>query len=400
MTIHKEYRYDVSIELMYKNELIKIQSMNIKSLSITYNYEKYNMPILLIHLQVDMKIKNAIIDNFITKTNDFVNLSIDKYIHNDKEVDLNYNNSIKSKSNFLFKRFNYILESSANFINKEIDYQESEDHDKVEDIAIGLIDFELFKKNKLKINTVIRDSSLKSLLLYYLSRYKKILIEPFNDFKIDQFLIPPIESVTELLKYISNYYCIYTTGYILFHDFDKSYLISKSGKLTKCKGDTINTFNIEFNNNDQAIYKSSSGMYYKDDIGILTCANKSDLSIFEKSQSKELGKIGVIGSNGKYKESNIYENDNINVYKINTPNIDIVDTYKYNIILNNKIVEVSKSGLDTKEFTINKEYNIINNDTNETMRGLLVEKNDIFLNIKEEFVLTTTMRFKIIPESI
>lgn len=398
MIVHKEYRYDITVELMYKNKLIKLRPMYIKSLYITYNYEKYNMPIPMLHLQTDMKIKNSIVNNFITKTNDFVNLSIEKYIYDEKEEDLNYSSPMKTKSRVLFKRFNYILESSENSVNKQLEYDESQDKDDVEDITIGLIDFDLFKKNKIKINTVVRNSSLKSLLLYYLSKYK-ILIEPFNDFEIDQFIIPPMESITELIQYIFNYYCIYNTGYTLFHDFEKSYFISKSGNLIKCKGDNITTFNLEYNNNEQAIYKKTSGMYYKDNnIGVLIFANKNDLSINEISNEKDLGKIGVIGSNGKYKEVEIYENDSIKIYKINTPNVDIVDIYKYNILLNNKIIEVSKSGLDTGEFTINKEYNIINNDTNEVLRGLLVEKVDMFLHVKEDFVLNTTMRFKIIPE--
>ena len=400
MLVHKEYRYEIKVQFEHKDGLYEVLPFNIKSLHVRYNYEKYNMPILIIRLHLDTKLKNSIINNFKDNNKDFVNLFIYKYIYNSKEEDLN-NNVIKNKLPVLIKRFNYVIEGKYNQYNKDNESPESQDSEDVDDITIGLIDLETFNKNKVKINSVIRNSTLKSLLCFYLSRYN-ILIEPFVDKKFDQFIISPLESITELLEYIFNYHCFYKTGYILFHDFDKSYLISKSGNLIKEKGKKHNIINIEINNYKNRVNEVNNGAYYKDDKSIMiSVSNNDDITIYNHSKDKSLRNIGLIASDGQYKEVEIYKNaktKNTQIFKINTPNIDMIDVYKYEFILGSKIIQVSKSGIDSSEFTINKEYNIINNETNEIIRCLLVEKLDIYLRVKEEFILNTTFKFKVIPE--
>lgn len=395
--VHKEYRYNIQVQLMYKNELIDLEIFNIRSLSIKYNYTKYNNPLVILNLKVDRKIKNAIISNLYTKDKNFINLMVDKFLYDSSNKDEN-NNKIVLKERCIFKRFDYIIEHSDTVFNKEVESEDSQDYKKLESIIIGLYDKSLVDKNKIDINTVVKNSNLSSLLLYILNKFNPILIEPFVDKPINQLIIPPHDSIKKLILYISKYYNIYDdSNYILFHDFDKSYFISKRGNIIKARNDKYLTFNIEMNDENYHFIETNGAYYNDNNVVSLVSSNTNDIKVYETKSDNIAGKLGIVSSTGKYKEVEIFkDNNNINTFKINTPNVDIADVYKNEILLSIKLIELIKSGLDTFIYTINKEYNIINNETKETLKCLLVEKNDVFLFNKNDFILNTTLKFRVV----
>ena len=98
---------------------------------------------------------------------------------------------------------------------------------------IGLMSLKCINDNKVLINDIVKDSNPLSVVYKY-TKHMKMCIEPFdNNDIIDQFIIPPITTITAFLRYLNNYYCFYKTGYRFFRDFSVTYLLSTRGNPVK-----------------------------------------------------------------------------------------------------------------------------------------------------------------------
>lgn len=394
--IHKEYRYTVEVEFENNGEVISLYDHNIKYLEISCNYESYNNPIIFLYLKLDRKLKNAIINNSKYENKNYINLSILRYPYDSKQKENNNVNILKET--IIHKRFQYVLDSRETVFNEKETKSDSQDYQKLDSLMIGLYDQKILDLFKMNTNTVVRNSNLSSLIFHLLSGFKNLLIEPIKEYHIDQLIIPPRDSLKNILKFISLYYNIYDTSYILFADIDKTYFISKNGKNIKAKGDKYHKINIEMNNADEGAFVLTNGAYYDDDTKVINivCANKRDIEISDTKFNGLVGTYIITDPNGNRKEIKISEDKNVNVINIPTNNIDIANIIKNEISLNFKKVSLSKCGLDTTIYTPNKEYYIINNDTNETLKCILVEKNDKYIYEEKDFILNTKLVFKVI----
>ena len=76
--------------------------------------------------------------------------------------------------------------------------------------------------------------------MYYITSHLPIVIEPpKNNVSLTNKILPPLDSVAKMLKYLNSISVFYPTAYRFFIDFDRSYLLSSSGRALKAAGDNI-----------------------------------------------------------------------------------------------------------------------------------------------------------------
>ena len=240
--------YKYSIEMSYleveTSKLTQIGVEHIKTLAIDYDFDNKNMPILMATLALD---KNFV-DNMIKNANkNLINMTIYKVAVSESDE------SNRMSSIYFRDQFNYFLKGDINY-NKDIDYIGEDglpDYDKKDDfihIRIGLVSKWCVDCNKVAFNDVIRDSNMFNLAKLVLNPMKdrQYIIEPFTYNKpLDQFIVPPKETVSKTLKFLNNMSVFYDTKYRYFLDFDGVYLISSSGNAVSKPGEKYSSVIFE-----------------------------------------------------------------------------------------------------------------------------------------------------------
>ena len=390
--MYNQYRY--KIELRYpmtdKGEII-IDSTNIHSVGISYDYDNRNMPILLMKVAIDKNVIDDMIKNNKTK---YMRLIISKYISNSKSLIL---------ENYVNDQFVYFLDNNDLNSQKDLDYsvktKDSEDIYKI--ITIGLIKQELINNNKKIINGIFNGQNLMNIMMSYMT-HMKILVEPMKDNNsLGNVIIPTVDTVTKFVKYMDDTYNMYDTPYRLFYDYDKTYLLSHSGNVVPSIEEKYSTIIINVNNEldenskVQGVYIDASNRSYRIDVAA------GDINLFEDTASiKSFNNIIGIDSSGNTKQVFLDlegANNKISktkIQKIN--NLERLDNMKAKIETNSIAVNVVKTDIDTSIFTINKEYYIRNYNKLEGKNGkfILASKREVYSRDKDDFAITVILVFK------
>lgn len=387
-----QYRYDIKFQYEYDKTIVSIDSTQIHSVIIDYDYDNRNMPIMFLKASIDKNVLDDMIKNSTIKT---MTCIISKFIYNDP---------VKIKQNYIRDRFVYFLPKDMN-IDKDLDYNEytKDSRDLYRSVTIGLMKMDNINNNKRLINDVFINTTLMNMILKYTS-HMKLLIEPFqNNTPIDSFIVPPLSSITEYIKYLDDYFTLYPSGYRLFYDYDKTYLISASGKLLESI--TSDSYSVIINvNNTTKIESKVQGMEIdKKQKTYFVDVDSKDINVFQdEATDKTYNTILGIGSDGKYNKVKLTtENIDLSIEKtrierIPNNNLKIIDNLKRQIEDKSICVNIVKTELDSSIFTINREYIIRNFDVlgRNTGKFLLSRKREIYTLDNDNFILSSILTFK------
>lgn len=241
------------------------------------------------------------------------------------------------------------------------------------------------------------------MMLKYLSHIK-LLMEPFSNNKtIDNFIVPPITSVTNLVKYFDDYFGLYTTPYRLFYDYDKTYLISSSGNAVPEYGDESYSIIINVNKTTTLESKLQGIMTDRKQKAYFIDIDSKDINMYQdEATDKSFNTIITVDANGNYKKVKL-ETENIDTSKektvierVHNDNIEIANKMKRIIEDKSIYVNVVKTEIDTSRITINKEYIIRNFDKLGYRNGkfLLSRKREIYTLDNDNFILSCIMTFR------
>ena len=238
------YRY--KIQLAYvdgkSSETTKIDVASIKSFCIERDYDNKNMPIAFMELTLDKNLVDTIIIN--AKESKFI-LIMANYPENGDGV---------AKA-CISGEFAYFLQDDVNY-NKDIDYSEyekeanngTERKDKYRTIMIGLMMQANLDNNKRQINTITYNTTIMDIVAS-ITNHMVMLIEPFKyNKKMEQLIIPPLETVSKALEYLNRMSAFYDTKFRYFLDYDTGYLLSCSGKPVKKRTEKFSTVLIDIRN--------------------------------------------------------------------------------------------------------------------------------------------------------
>ena len=388
------YKYNIQLTYMKDDIEINLDYKNILTMAIDYNYEKKNMPTLLIRVGID----KSIIDHMISNKNNTIILSITKF----KE-----SNGIHIRKPVIKSEFFYFLDNNMSFTD-DIDYgnkENKENKDIYKIISLGLIQKDIVLNNKTLINTVYKDTHLLDIICDVFKE-KNLVIEPFvNNDDVKCLIVPPMETVTKFLMYLDDRYTFYNTPYRFFYDFNKTYLLSSSGRGVPVKNEKYNSIFIYV---DNTITDKSKFDGMKEDSELKAYMINVDAAAInisvDKATTISYNQIIGVNSEGEYQSVNINSNldgDRYKVTRLSNERFDVLDNLKNELESNNIVINIIKGELDSTVFTLNKEYYIKNYNKLADKNGkfLLSAKKEIYIKESEYFNMTTILTLKKCPST-
>lgn len=385
------FNYQVEASFIIDDQDYPIADGSINSIVIDYSYDNKNMPGMYVALRIPSDLYNKMVLNSETGV-----ISLRLYKFNSQLQNPIVSPYIQDKFIYLISsdpNYNITEESASNNTNNK----STNDPNSYMSGHIGLISLHLLEDNSVFINDIIKDSNVLSILHRY-TNHMKMCIEPLdNNEMIGQFIIPPINTITGLLKYLNLNFCLYNSGYRFFRDFSTSYLLSMKGNPVETEDydyntivfyicdpsdDKANTTAIEFDTTNKAyvIYVNANSVSivkdrvaskaYNNIVGVDTLGNTEELAIDLPT---------YVDSSKK----NIIErvpNDNLNLIK-NTKNT---------LESGSTLISIVKNDIDTSIITPNKQYMIKSHNMNREYDGkyVLSSKKEIFYRNTSSFVCT------------
>lgn len=330
--------------------------------------------------------------------------------------------------------FDYYMTDDPNTY-KELETAGEENGNSYRVCTIGLIKTELQTLNKKPFEGVFKNTNMVSLVQEATKHMGDIVIQPFvYNTPIMEFSCPAVPSVGQFLSYLNSQYSFYNGSYIYYLDFDKIYIRSNDGSYIDVQ-DGDNMY-VAFDIRDLTDYQSfavgmvndksqSAYIIYvsANDATIDTNRETSDLvgNVQAVNNSVEATAIDPTGAaaalaasqaaNGQTQQA---ATTNVSANVIDTSAITGIESKmdatimvssgdpnaaKYvatNIAEKAVKLTITKSDMDSRIFTPNKQYLLCNYNDNQKYCGIyyLVKKQEIYLRTGDQLTsqMIITMR--------
>lgn len=380
------YKYKISFTYVHKVGKNKYDSYkygveNVNGCIIHSDYIKNNMPLIILDISIRNEIANLMVDTN-NISNDYVILEITKFnLEDDMQIELPY----------ISDRFNYYTFTQLDK-NAAVDFAEENPMDSdllVRSVQLGLVKADSMKSNSITFNGTIKNTTPQSLIQNALNQAGlDTVVEQFTYNPLwNRIIIPPLTSLSKIIKHLNGISVFYSTPYRFFIDFDVAYLLSSSGSMVVKKGDLINS--IVFDVGDVTEVSSrTDGMYIlKNQNVYYVPVTFGDCQLADDYiSSQQYSNITAITRNGSINVSpNMISGDNASVttttMRIPNDNKNMAQNIAAAISNSSTLVSIYKVGVDNSVFTPNKEYSIkYGNTYDESHNGnyLLNSKQEVF----------------------
>lgn len=393
----EQYNYKIVLKYINSTNIeVEIDSTQIQYILIDKDFENINMPVITIFGSIE---KN-ILDDMIRHSNDnLVTLGIYKYDNT------NQNDNITEK--YFNDKFIYMLNEDLSRTDK-LDNPQGIDsktgNRQYREVTIFLIQQNAINNNRQTINGVYHNASMNSLILQSTNYLGNMLLEPIKyDTRFDQVIIPPIDSISNYIRYLNdNLGVFYDSPYRFFIDFDTTYLVSSSGNAIRARNQYIYTIVIDIREIDNNI-SEEPGAYVDLKSGKYTIGIDASKVEYVKNNvtNKIVNKVTVINSKGDVFEQDIEDNkakvtSTINqIMNVSNNDQNVINNISYSVESANVTITIVKNDLDASLFTLNKEY-IINDPVHDSYAGhyILLQVKQLFIKQNENFIMSTVLKFK------
>ena len=387
ISITTAFKYKLEMSLLIGKKYYEIPRNSVKTILISSDYDKNNMPIIYMRIRMSSTLYNQMVLN-----NDRATISFRLFKFDDKSV----SGVVES---YIEDNFTYVMPTDPNY-NEAMEQYVSGSSTAYNDNAdtymegyIALTSLKLVGDNVKLINTIVKDTDIMSIVHKFTS-HMNMCIEPFdNRDHIDQMIIPPITTISKLLTYLNDQYCFYKNGYRYFRSFNTTYLLSANGNAVK---EGINSFNtIIISICDPLDEKGKSNAIDLDRTNhayiIYVDAKKTSISV-DKFANKQYNSIIGVDTEG----NTVQEELRVPPTPDSTEKTIITRTDSLDYIYNIKravesvavILTVSKTEIDSSLFTPNKEYQIKHYSSSREYDGkyVLSYKKEVLVQQGEEYI--------------
>ena len=387
ISITTAFKYKLEMSLLVGKKYYEIPRNSVKTILISSDYDKNNMPIIYMRIRMSSTLYNQMVLN-----NDRATISFRLFKFDDKSV----SGVVES---YIEDNFTYVMPTDPNY-NEAMEQYVSGSSTAYNDNAdaymegyIALTSLKLVGDNIKLINTIVKDTDIMSIVHKFTS-HMNMCIEPFdNRDHIDQMIIPPITTISKLLAYLNDQYCFYKNGYRYFRSFNTTYLLSANGNAVK---EGINSFNtIIISICDPLDEKGKSNAIDLDRTNhayiIYVDAKKTSISV-DKFANKQYNSIIGVDTEG----NTVQEELRVPPTPDSTEKTIITRTDSLDYIYNIKravesvavILTVSKTEIDSSLFTPNKEYQIKHYSSSREYDGkyILSYKKEVLVQQGEEYI--------------
>lgn len=390
------YKYTASVTYIADEKVYNLETMNIRTIAIDYDYNNMNMPMIFMTLGIYKSLANTMI---MKQDSGIFILDLKRAIANSDMPDL-YQDYINDK-------FIYFIEGN---VDKDTIVEITEDAlDDDTTVTVGLLCQDHVNKNKKSINGII-NGNLSS-AMYYLTGHLPIVMEPpSNNVNLENRVIPPMNSVAKSLKYLNSINVFYNTPYRFFIDFKHTYLMSSSGKAVKAKGENIGTVMITIRHEDEYDAKIQGMTTNKSQALYEVLVSHKDCELCDNTLSnKSFSKMTATTTTGGYiKESSSTKKSDSNTkeksrsIRIANDNTGLLKNMVTEMDQSSVQILVQKTDIDAAVFTMNKEYIIRADDAYKTDayngRYLLERKRELYIRDDDTFTVNVMLLFKKVPK--
>jgi hypothetical protein len=381
-----QIRYTIGLNYISDNKEISIDNNAIQYIIIDHNYDNRNMPIIYINLNLESNMVNNMLKN-VNKNTITLNIAV---FDNDQK------NTVKK--DYIKDQFIYFIASQPNYDNLDDNINTSDNMD-YKNITIGLLKIDLLNNNKMLINNVFSNTNTISIIHYY-TKHMKMIIEPLEfDYVKSSFIIPPLESVSQLIRYLNNANALYSTQYRYFMDFNKTYILSTSGNPIDINDGTYSSIIINIDEDTPQINMiiDPKQKVYSLNVDVGNTNMNSNI-ISDKSYNYILG----VTTDGITSQFDLDINKNSlsakkpKIHRIANENLNGVKNLKNMYESSAAILNLSKPEIDSSIFTINKQYNINNSSIYSDFDGkfLLSYKKEVYKPEGDFFITNTILGFR------
>lgn len=262
------YQYSVdSVDILYANETVKIENVNVTGFTIENDYENNYFPIFKLNVLLKKTLYFSILKN---KLDVKFRVRIQK-VTTPRDSSISY---YKDIINGIFTAF---IDEDTPYLDKELDKRTYEVEDGVARLNFGTeYSFYLFKESDLNKSKIITDSVLKSCdmknaITYLLATNKidRVLMSPIENKEVySQIILQPITLLGNLL-YLDEQYGFYDNGSVIYFDMNVMYILNKKSKCTawREKENKYCAFMIKTHVNPDSLsqgnyYNKTEGRYY------------------------------------------------------------------------------------------------------------------------------------------
>lgn len=389
MASYIPYRYSLDIKWNNSGEEVPVSLPPdiIKNMTVDYDYDRKNMPIILLTCNISKKILDRMIRERETST---ILLEIKKF-----SIDPTSSKFTPIvKSSYVKDEYIYFLYSDINY-KKDIDFynkDNTEGEDVYVQVVIGLLKLDLINGNKKTINAVYRDIKLIDIILLN-TKHMGLLVEPIpNDTVLKEVLIPPITSISKLLKYLNDMYVLYDNRYRYFLDFDRMYLLSSTGNIVESSDDEFNTIILNIDNPRDMVSKVHGVFKDEESKSYIIEIEGSSTFYHEDSKTDNLyNNVVCIDSEGKKTELDLNIMNTEGSTKkdkiFRTYNVDTDKLIKHDIESSGTVLRIIKNDIDSSILTINKHI-FVNNALRKEYSGqyLLSSKKEMYIKDGDSYV--------------
>ena len=375
------YKVRCSMELIETNgEEIEIPYLYVTGLSTDYRFDANIMPILYIILDVPPDIYQKIIDN-----------STDGIFHV-RVTNFDGNGSAKLEKEIINEQFIYFLPVKYNY-EKEINADLGDVTMDTQHIVIGLIKSTMINDNKQSFNgNYVETTTEKMLKEVFTKGLPELVMDDLEiDTEYESLLIPPQESRAKAINYLFELDPFYTSPYIYFMDFEKTYLLNSVNVSVNKKKETV-LFLIENIDETSAYYtgisvEGDTTIVYVNQATVNISINTTTDKMYNQTIATNTNEVTVVDTNiTMYKKDNHSRKSYDNSNEMNT---DI----RKQIIDNTAVtLNISKMNMDSSVITPDKFF-VVKYDAYSSYNGryILLYKKEIIVQRGEAYDTTTTI---------
>ena len=383
MAYQSSFDYDCELSFNYDGKSSRILKECVKYIIITYDYMRRVMPIIYMKISLPANIYNKMVPAQ-GKGKLYFKLYRTKQ-----------NVTSSTPKACIYDEFDYYMPDDPNSF-KPLDETNADQGSSYKECTIGLIKSELTEQNQRTFEGIYKNTNTAS-LIQSATQHMKMVMQPFtNNIQLSSFSCPPIGTVGQFIAYVNSQYSFYNGSYVYFMDFDKTYLRSNDGSYIDAKegGYPYVAFDIR----DMTEYQAQT-------VGIVEDPKQKAYIIYvdgvnarinvSRSVSQLNGNVISINSEGSSTTANIDTSAITSIASnINGANILRSDDPNAANVLASSIEEsigtliITKTDMDSKIFTPNKQYLLSNYQDNPSYCGIY------YLTGKEELYLRTGTALK------
>lgn len=393
MALTDKFKYNISLKYLKtdSHEYVSLNYLNIEYAIIDRNYDKYNMPMVYLGLNVHYDLMTDMIQNV---NKNLINLEIYKFKYDDD----NYIEPFEEV--YIRDQCTYFIMDTGNNL-KITDRDESLDSDQENyvQIKIGLMKISLINDNKKLFNSTFLNTNLSSAIGSVVGHIKDLVLEPLtygNDI-LDQISIYK-DSVSKSLQSINSVRAFYSTPYRFFMDFDAAYLLSTMGLEVPRRGEKITAVLIcikeskDYAGMDDGMYTNKTQGNYQINVSL-----DSTVTYTDKTTDKLYNNIMAITSSGDKVQLDLnidrsaYGAAKTKTIYIPNDNTHLAENIKAQIEGSGTMITLCKESIDTSVLALNHRIIVKHVDSNSDKNGdyIMTSKREMFVRDGSNFILST-----------